>query len=442
MTNAATSNVRALVNLASGYSNVALMALITLLVTPIYVRVLGSFEWATVALCMTLQGVLFSIDLAIAPMMLRDVARAEHSRELTRVVLRFLRLYVGVVVAALVAVDLVFWIWRGTLHGGASAGSGTIAIALHILLFQFACQFTNNAALGYWHGRERQRFANRRVALFLIAKHGLALFAVHFVEATAVVYLLPFAVLSAIELIVNLRQVRQELRRKIDAQEVLTLRVQNDGETPPANPGFFSAFARMGIVGALVTLSSQIDRVLLALLLPSEQYGTYFLISTLVLSVLSLQVPIFRAFLPQISASAVPRKRARGMMFTTLLVVSLPCLAMALVPELVLRLWLRNESLAAIGADSLQLMLIGVALMATYSPINALLVSMHRYSTMTSVAVLTLLLQVALLVALFSRYGMYAAALAWFGCGVLQCLAAVWLWWHDRRDHAPPGVGR
>ena len=91
------------------------------------------------------------------------------------------------------------WSW---LHNPGSPGSAPIdadlSSALTIGLVQFVCQFSNNAALGYWNGLERQRLANARAAVFLLAKHALALLGVSLYWPSALAYLLPFAAIGAI----------------------------------------------------------------------------------------------------------------------------------------------------------------------------------------------------------------------------------------------------
>lgn len=424
---ASVTRARVAANLASNYANLALLALATLVVTPIYVRALGPEQWAVVALCITLQGVMFSVDLAMGPVMMRDVAQSHSGRDLTRVVRRYFWIYVGAAVCIALVVEL-------ALFGGFAIGinralfdSGERLLAIELLLVQFCCQFSNNAALGFWNGLERQGFANRRVAFFLTLKHGLALYLVLGYEASAISYLLPFAAVSAVEFIVNGMALRRGLQLETNARgEMPTLAAAGPAASAQkALPG--NEFLPLALLGALGVLSSQIDRVVLAIALPAEAYGRYFLVSTLVLSVLSLQVPIQRAFLPRVAASPRPLQAAAMMLLTSIILLSLPCLAVATVPQWALQLWLRGDTLAAADAEIFRWMLIGVSLMVTYSSVSALLLCERAYKGLIAVAVFVLLAQLTLLFTFVGARGAAAAAYGWLAWGIIHVCAVVWI---------------
>ncbi|MEO8461460.1 MAG: hypothetical protein ABI451_13095, partial [Dokdonella sp.] len=250
------------VNLASSYANIVLMALITLLVVPIYVHTLGVSQWGVVALCMTVQGVLFSIDVALGPLMLRDVALAASRGRQQDMYRRFLRIYGGFALGLFVLVQLAVFGWQQLPSQAETASSDQLVWALRIVLVQFLFQFSNNAAIGYWNGLERQRFANLRIAAFLLVKHGLALLLVIFWQATAIAYLLPFATVCAIEFLLNYRRVR------LDDRQVAT-----QADTERAAPVTMAAvavpewrgFAAFGIAAGLGVLTTLIDRAYLSL---------------------------------------------------------------------------------------------------------------------------------------------------------------------------------
>lgn len=414
---------RLLVNLASSYANVGLMALITLLVVPIYVHVLGKTQWGIVALCMTLQGVLFSIDMALGPLMLRDVARAAQHGQQHALHRRFLRIYGCIAIIVFGVGQLLLWGMQQRGQVIAAPNSAELIAAARIMLVQFLFQFSNNAAIGFWNGLERQRLANLRLAGFMVAKHALALLLVLQWSATAAAYLLPFAVIGALEFLLNERHVRREALQKILHPAAAVNQRSADAR------GFqVSAFAGYGLAALIAVLSGQIDRVLLSLTLPSAEYGVYFLIGALTLSLLHLQVPIHRAFLPRMATANPPTSAARAMLKVSLLVLVLPCLAMAPFTQSILQLWLHDATIAAVGAAPLRVMLIAVALLALCAPTSALLLSQHRYRALIVINAAALLTQLLVLLLLSPRLGMMAGALAWLGCGLVQWIGSVWVW--------------
>ena len=421
---------RLALNIGTSYANVGLTALITLLVVPIYVHVLGAGQWGIVALCMTLQGLLFSVDVALGPLMLRDTARAAlHGRQYSSY-RRFVRLYGGFACGTFVLAQLVVTVLQHA-SGMALPLDAELAWAIRIVLVQFLFQFSNNAAIGYWNALEMQKFANLRLAGFTLAKHALALLLVTQWSASAPAYLAPFAVLGILEFFLNFRRVRREAR---GVQAVRT-----DPAEQAADPGAVAdwrALAGFGVAAGLGVLAGQVDRIFLSLVLPAEQFGIYYLVGTLTLSLLQLQVPIHRAFLPRMATSKQPWLVVAPMLRVSLLLVALPCLVMALGPQWVLQLWLHDARIAAAGAPAFRLILTAIALISMYAPISVLLLSQHRYRTMTLINGLVLLVQLLLLFVFAPGFGIVAGGLAWLGCGVLQVSSAVFIWRASRDGHA------
>lgn len=400
-------------NLGSSYAHVGVMAAITLFVVPIYVRVLGPSEWGIVALCITAQAVLFSIDVAVGPLMLRDIARAGRHGLQKSVHARFLRLYGTIALCALtlgwIAIE---GLWQDRTHDSA------LAWPMRLVLLQFCFQFCNNAAIGYWNGLQQQGHANLRLVIFSLAKHGLALALVLGWQATALAYLVPFALLSAVEFLVNHRAVSVRASESVTASAAVS-----SGEQTAVTR--WHAFAVFGLASALGVLSTQVDRIFLSFALEPAPYGLYFLVGTLPLSLLHLQVPIHRAFLPRIAIADDPAGSALAMLRVTVLLLVLPILVMALFPEQVLWLWLRDMHIAAVGAAPLRLILTGVAMIALYAPMSLLLLSLHRYRTLLLINASVLLVQLAVLAIITPRFAMLGGALSWLACGLVQVFWAI-----------------
>jgi O-antigen/teichoic acid export membrane protein len=400
-------------NLGSSYANVGLMALITLFVVPIYRAALGAEQWGVLALCLTAQGLLFAIDTALGPPMVRDVARGAERRAEFAVFRRYLRVYGGVALGLFLAGQIAVSVWQ---RYGTVQPPDSLVIAMRLMLVQFVFQFANNAAIGFWNGLQRQQFSNFRIAGFLLGKHWIALMLVMFYEPAAWVYLVPFALVGAIEFAVNLRRVTREFKHYEIHDESAEFAVS------------WSGLGLYGVAAAISIVSSQIDRVFLSLWLPATEYGTYFLVATLVLSAMGLQVPIQRAFLPRIAMAASSRRAVAGMWRASLLIVAAPCLLLAMFPEFALQLWLRDPALAYAGKDVLRLMFAGAALTAFYAASGTWLLSQARYGTLIAINLAGLLVQWLALVLLAPAVGAVAGGAAWLGCGIVQALAAIWIW--------------
>lgn len=400
-------------NLVSGYAYLGFAALVMLFLVPVYVQVLGATLWGVVAWCLTVQGVLFGLDAALGPLLLRDVARAGHDDRVQASYARFLRLYGAVALVVFVLGQCVL-----VVLDIAQTASPTLLWALRLALLQFLFQFANNAAIGVWHGLQQQRRANLRLAGFAMLKHALALWLVIGWSPTPAAYFLPFAGVSLLEFVLNRRRV---LRERI---------------VPSATPGATGDETR-GIAGYAVAagiglLSFNIDRVFLSFRLPAAEYGVYFLLASLLFAVLHLQTPLGRVFLPQMATTASPRAVARAMLRIALPLLVLPCLALAAMPELVLRLWLHDAAIAAAGAPALRVMLIAVAMIVLFAPTATLLIRQQRWRTIAAINLAMLLAQCLVLVLLTPHLGLQAGAWAWLAAASVQ-LACAWPLWRNAR---------
>ncbi|MEO7326413.1 MAG: hypothetical protein ABIW82_16445 [Dokdonella sp.] len=418
------SRWRLFANIGSSYANVALMALITLLVVPLYVRTLGPAQWGIVALCMTLQGLLFSIDVALAPLMLREVARAALQGRQHDAYRRFRRLYVSCAAILFVLAQVLISVVQHLPAASTSRIPDDLALALRIVLLQFAFQFANNAAVGYWYGLEFQRMANLRLAVFILAKHVAALLLVTLFSPTAIAYLVPFATIAACECVLN--------ARKIGHEHAATARPMS---TVPLAESWrrLAGFAFATGIGVLTT---QVDRLYLSLNVPAAKYGIYFLVSSLMLSMFSLQVPLHRAYLPRMATSEIPGPTVRSMRRASLALLALPCLVLAVFPQTLLRWWLRDATITVEAAGLLRLMLIAVAMMCVYAPSATQLFVQHRYRALALVNSFVLIIQLAVLVCLTPRLGMLAGGWAWLACGLVQLFAAGLFWMESRHSTA------
>ena len=397
-------------NLVSSYAYLGFAALVMVLLVPIYVGVLGATAWGMVAWCLTVQGVLFGLDAALGPLLLRDVARAGGEPQVQATYARFLRLYGTVALAGFVLGQIVLLVLEI-----AGATSSSLLWALRLALAQFLFQFANNAAIGVWHGLHRQRFANLRLAGFAALKHGLALALVLGWSATPVAYFLPFALVSAVEFVVNRRRVRRERAGEVRAETATTV----------SRTDHVAGFAAAAAIGLL---SANIDRLVLSLALDAADYGLYFLLGTLLLSLLHLQMPVGRVFLPHMATTASPRAVARTMLRVAMPLLVLPCLVIAAIPELVLQWWLRDAQIAAAGAATLRIMAIAAAGLALHAPTAALLVREQRWRAVAAINAAMLLAQGLVLLVLTPRVGMLAGAWAWLAAAGVQLACAPLLW--------------
>lgn len=387
--------------LAGSYAVLALNGLVTLLLVPLYLRLLGAEHWGIVALCLTLQGALFALDAMLAPPVLRDVAAASADGSAYAVYRRYLRRYAAIALLVFVAGQVTLLL----LPALAALPRDALVWPLRLVLVQFLFQFCNGAAIGYWNGRLQQPYANRRLAIALIAKHAAALTLLLVWRADALVWLLPFAVFGALEFLLNWLAVRRDATPSLRSADLPVVRT---------GVPVYAIAALLGLLGG------QVDRLVLSLYLPPPEYGRYFLASTVVLSLLQLQVPLLRSFLPRLTTAVDPASVRRRMLAASLLLVALPSLLIACAAEPVAQLWLRDASVASAIAPWLRLMLPAVALLAVYAPFATELLAQARYRLLTRINALALLAQLCVLAAGVTLLGARVGGVAWLACALVQ----------------------
>jgi len=417
-------------NLAANYAYFAVTALVTLLVVPVYAQQLGPLAWGQLALCLTVLGFLLFLDLALAPVLIRDVAAAAASGGAHQVYRHYLRVYAGFAAACFVLGQVLVGLLASGIAGLPPLADG-FAWALRLMLVQFAFQLANAVVIGYWNGLQQQLRANLRLAAFTLLKHAGALAAVLLWSPSPVAYMAPFALLSALEFVLNARALGRG----------------DPGPAPwPEMPRVagWHGMAGFGLAAALGLLTVQVDRLYLAQALDTEDYGRYYLLGYLAIAALNFHQPMQRVFLPRLAAARELKSELIAMSRLTGILIVLPSLLVALFPEWVLRLWLRDEAIAQAGADTLRLLFLAVAVIALSTGPKLLLVHRDQARMLVWIAVAILVAQGLVLWLSTNRFGMLAGGLAWLASAAIQAGVGLQQWRRasravvggDRRAHA------
>lgn len=393
--------------LVSNYGYTAFMALVTLLLVPLYVRMLGG-AWGQLAICLTLQGFLFLADGTLSPLVLRDAARTRRAEAWPQY-LRFLRWYGAIAI-------MLFLLGNAALMSRPSLDADLV-LALRIALLQFGFQFANGAVIAFLIGQGRQREANLRLVGFAFAKHASALLLL-IRSPHASSYLGAFAAISAVEFFANHLRMRDE-RLASPAAFV---------RPPDAGRGI----ALFVVASALGLATGQIDRFYLALTQPAARYGVYYLAGSVLLSLLSLQVPAARTFLPLIAISQRPHAVAASTLKVLAVTIIVPAIVTMLFAHTLLALWLHDETIATEGAPALRLLMLGLVMNTLYAPAGMLLVHAHRYATMAVMNATILATQVIVLYLSTPRVGILGGAFSWLACGAIQLVVAIGVWRRDK----------
>lgn len=397
-------------NIATNYAYVFVMGVVTLVATPIYVHRLGASQWGLVAMCMTAQGLLLLLDAGLGQIMPREIARAAKVRRAAQAYTVSLKLYGGIALVAFAVGQLLASVLAGTLVAGNAALRPELVTVLRLVLVQFLFQFPNNAAIGYWYGTEQQGTANLRQAGFAGCKHGVALVLVSVWQPSALAYMLPFAVISIVEFLANWWKISTTAQGPpIDGSRAPTV------HRLLLSVGGFSAAVVLGM------LTAQIDRLYLARTVSTELFGMYVVAANLALTLMHLQGPIQRAFLPRIVAEEnLPMRMIWHMLGMIALACLLPCVALAAFAEPLLRHWLHDAVIARVGAPVFQMIAIAVGLNGLYGGVYTLFIRDNLYGRLIVLNLFILASQLALLSVFTDRLSIAVGGAAWLLGSSLQ----------------------
>ncbi|HSV84362.1 MAG TPA: oligosaccharide flippase family protein [Ramlibacter sp.] len=394
--------------LSSGWT-----AFIGLAMLPVYLRYLGIESYGLIGFFVSLQTWLSLLDMGLTPTLNREMARFSaglHTPQGIRNLLRSMEVIYAAVAIAL-ALALAFgasWIATGWLNLQALAPrTATHALALMALVIgiQWLGTLYRSAVLGL----QDQVWLSAVTAILASVRALGTVIVLALVSPTIVAFVVFQCVTSLAETLLLAWRVRRLLPR------------------PPAPPGFDLQALRevrrfaagITVITILATLLTQVDKLLLAKLLPLDQFG-YFSLAVAVAGALSVLIgPINNAAYPRLSElagtgseQALAQEYHR---FAQLLSVAmLPAtLFLSVFSYRIVLLWTGSADTAQQVAPIVSVWAIGTALNGlNHVPYAAQLA--HGWSRLTIVVnTVTLALMVPATLWLVPRHGAIAAAWIW-----------------------------
>lgn len=429
---------RALVNVAIGYLPIALNAFVTVILVPLYARSLGHAEWGTVAQCLAIQGLLFTMDVALGALAVRDIAARDSAAEVWSLYRRYVVRYFIIGLSAgtlVVTVSLSPFEPMRLTSSSAAFDTGAITPSLLLLaLSQFLAQFVNAATSAYWAGQRAAWRASAAQSGFLILKHATVLATIFAWTPSAQMFLLIMAVASWLEVVANNAAVARHARQTVRQLNSATTAVSVPPNSPdhraeqpsPSLQHYTPSVAPFVVATMAGTLGTQIDRVVLGMYLPSVDFGVYFLATLIALSILSLQAPIGRVALPLMASGAHVGHTVRRSLLATLFIVTIPACVAATLSTEVLWWWLRDRGLADSLSAPARWMLLGVAMITVYGPFANYLMAKQRYRHMLATSVIALFAQLVVVALVVSSHGnpdMQLGSLMWIISGCIHLLS-------------------
>lgn len=406
-------------NLFANYVAVFLGGVTGLVVLPIYARLLGSEAWGGASFFLVIQSVMLIFDLGMGQALPRDLVQAEDSAG--RVVLRrYFSAYV--VVGGFFLLFGVLLAPRLSPHFGADWGRGADLLDIfRLAIFSGACQLVNGFCVAYWTGVGRQSYGVARSLIFLVFRHGLAVFVLSVCAPNIYSFAVCHAFASCIETVLNVRLLFQlgVLRGFASRRDVFALIFKN------------RALSTSVLLGTLV---SQVDRIFLAGIVAAPDFGRYLLVANFALAFMQLQYPLMIALVPRISGD-VGRKVAANTFLLISCCCVLPCGLALIFSYRILKIYLGSlyfdESVLVFS-----LIVLAVIFNSLYHVIYQYILSGRDHGWLVFLNAAILISSSLILYFGGSRFGVVAGGLAWAAGCFLQLAVGV-LWWIKTR----PRVG-
>jgi O-antigen/teichoic acid export membrane protein len=411
-------------NIFTNYLAVLWMGGLSILLIPFYLKILGPEQWGIVAICMALQAFFNLLDAGLAQIMPRDIARVAHDPSARlKVYSVYQRSYFGLALGGFIFGQLIVgWLIEHWFSGGKSFDL-LDSWAFHLVILQFLFQFSNNANIGYWNGMQMQGLANLRQCLFGSIKHLGALSLVFFWRADAFVYLVPFALVSFLELIANRKTIVNSFKAvSVDKVHWSDYKV-------------LGREAGMLFVGVLIgMLSSQLDRIVLSKYVDVQSFGIYVIVANLGLAVMQLQHPLMRAFLPRITQEVFKgaKNSFRQLTIGIFLLCILPCIILAHLSPWILKIWIGEANVINQGSLPLGLFFCAVACNALYQLVyqQVLVAGDGKWIVKTNAIILFIISP--LIFWLAPKLGILSGAIYWLAMTILQLIfGLLWLRHHS-----------
>lgn len=417
--------------LRSAFASIAsqcYVALLALLLAPVYLRLLGTEAFGLIALSISLQAIALLLDFGLTATLSRASAlhRAGElaARELAELWVSARTIYLGVsvLVLALGAASLILFPSRWT--GGEQLTHDEVRSSLSLMLVIIVLRWWSDLYRGVLAGFERFVWLSAFNAGLATAR--LAVVIPFFVWSTAgiVDFFLLQLMFAMAEFAVLARTTQKILPDR-------NLAVRGGTWFPLRN--VYPFMVSMAMVTGCWVLVSQSDKILLASLVPLREYGELTLATLAASSVVLVTMPLSAVILPRLTTFvSASESTAFAVLYRNatqwLGLLAWPIAAILTVhAQTILVLWTGDMVLASKAAPVLQLYAIGNAILAVsaIAYLGQFARGMLRHHVVGSVLFLVLLFP--LLDWSTKKFGVIGAAWTWLSLNLAYLVLWVWI---------------
>ncbi len=399
-------------------------ALLSLAIVPVYIHFLGIEAFGLIGFFLSLMAILSLLDLGLGTALNRQFAqystqsgKAQEMRDLLRtleIIYWLIGIAIGATMAALAPVIAAYWIKPQQLSGG------TVTQALAMMGIALAFQWPRALYTGGLMGIQRQVAFNLLSSITGSVNSIGGFLIVWLVSPTIQAFIAWYMAASLVDTLLTGLLLWRSLPKA------------------PARPAFSKQLLAdiwrfaAGMTGISVTsvIQTQLDKMILAAVLPLDAFGYYSLASR-VAGGIFLTGPICAAFFPRFSQLLLINDRQqlarlyhRACQLMSVLVLPL-AVVLALFSYEFLLLWTRDRSIAENSYLVLSLLTAGTALNALASLPYALQLAFGWIRLSLIVNTAATLLQAPLIYFMSVKYGGVGAAIVWVIFNALYILVGL-----------------
>lgn len=400
-------------NIVANFAGQALIVLIQLAITPVYIRWLGIEAYALIGFLITLQALVQTLDFGLSPTVNRELARYSALPDQSDKARDFIRtleigywsmgVVIGLAIYAAAPFLSVNWLQESSMP------THVVRRAVEIMAVLIAVQWPLTFYQGALTGLERHAALNTvKVSMAVLAGAGGYLVVTR-ISSTIIALLWWQCAVGVVH--VGLTTVALWLFLPNSTRPA---RIRRD---VVGNIGDFAGGMTMIAVTTLVL--TQLDRIVLSRMLSLEQFGYYVLAGTVSNGLSFLVRPLFSSIFPRFSALVAAGHRAslerlyrRAWGLAIALIV--PCsIVVALFPREILFAWTRDSRVAQSAAPLIALLVVGSALNCLMAVPYAMQVAAGWTSLSVKVNLVLTVVAVPAIILAARQYGALGAAAVW-----------------------------
>ncbi len=412
-------------NLIAGLANSIWSALIALAVVPFYLKYLGIEAYGLIGFFITTQALLSILDMGMAPTINREVARCSASGDLREagkllhtlaVVYWCMATAIALLILLLAPLIAEYWLQSKQLS------PQSISHAVMLMGLVVACRWPIGLYQGALIGAQRLAVSSGiNMVMVTIGSLG-ALGVLAFVSPTIEAFFIWQACVGF----------AYAITMRTAAWQIIGTTKANRFDI-----GYLRRILKFSLGVGAISLSglvlTQLDKVILSKTLGLESFGKYMLATMAASSLYILITPIFNTAYPRFSSLVAQDKidellvqyRTSSQLLATMLFPS--AMVLALLSQLLIRLWTGNAVLAVDVAPLASLLLIGYALHGVMHMPYALMLAQGETKSMFSIYVSLIVLIVPLTAILSIKYGAIGGALAQLLLFIFYVLMGTWI---------------